>query len=235
MSSTIGNSIKVTLFGESHGEAVRGCHRFPARRRTHRPGGTGSLPRPPRPRGDGMPPSARRGTSPTSCPAWWMGSPAAPPSCAVFENGDTQSQEYLKNRFLPPARPWGLSQLYPAIRATATSGAAAIPPPGSPPPLPWREASPSSFLARRGIQVQARLLSVGGVKDIPLTGAARLPSAPSRFGEGDPRPDPGGRRPDGRPHRRGPWGRGFHRRCGGVLCHRPARWPGRPHLRRSGK
>ena len=166
MSSTIGNSIKVTLFGESHGEAVGvvidslpagepidlgELEAFLARRA---PGGRYASQR-------------KERDIPHILSGLVDGVTCGSPLCAVFENGDTQSQEYLKNRFLP--RPghgdypnFIRHEGYSDVRGGGHSSARLTA------PLALAGGIAKQLLARRGIQVQARLLSVGGVKDIPL-------------------------------------------------------------------
>ena len=159
MSSTIGNSIKVTLFGESHGEAVGvvidslpagepidlgELEAFLARRA---PGGRYASQR-------------KERDIPHILSGLVDGVTCGSPLCAVFENGDTQSQEYLKNRFLP--RPghgdypnFIRHEGYSDVRGGGHSSARLTA------PLALAGGIAKQLLARRGIQVQARLLSVG--------------------------------------------------------------------------
>lgn len=166
MSSTIGNTIKVTLFGESHGEAVGVViDSLPAGQSIDLEELEGFLAR--RAPGGRYATQRKESDKPRILSGLVDGITCGSPLCAVFENGDTQPEEYLKHRFLP--RPghgdypnFIRHEGYSDVRGGGHSSARLTA------PLALAGGIAKQLLAQKGIRVQARLLSVGKVKDIPL-------------------------------------------------------------------
>lgn len=166
MSSIIGNSIHISIFGESHGQAVgvvidslpagepidlEELESFLARRA---PGGRYATQR-------------KESDRPRILSGLVDGITCGSPLCAMFENGDVKSEDYLKNRFLPRPGHGDYPNFvkydgYNDVRGGGHSSARLTA------PLVFAGGIAKQILARRGIEVHARLLSVGEVRDLPL-------------------------------------------------------------------
>ena len=166
MSSSFGKMLTVTIFGQSHGEAIGAVidglpagiqldfdeiERFMARRA---PGGAFS--------------TARRETDrPRILSGLCGGATCGAPLCAVSENGDRRSQDYEKLRDLP--RPMHAD--YPAF--IKYHGANDIRGGGQfsgrlTAPLCFAGAAAIQLLARKGVTVGAHIAAIHGVEDTPF-------------------------------------------------------------------
>lgn len=170
MSSTIGSRVRVTIFGQSHGEAI-GCviDGLPAGERIDLDALQAFLGR----RAPGRSPLAtarKEADNPRFLSGLVDGTTCGAPLCAIIENGDVRSQDYAALADLP--RPGHAD--YPArlrygdsvdLRGGGHfSGRLTA-------PLCIAGGIALQLLARKGITIGAHILSIAGISDEPFDSA----------------------------------------------------------------
>ena len=166
MSSSCGKMLTVTIFGQSHGEAIGAVidglpagirldfdeiERFMARRA---PGGAFS--------------TARRETDrPRILSGLCGGMTCGAPLCAVIENGDRRSQDYEKLRDLPRPMHADYSAFVTYQGANDIRGGGQFSGRLTA-PLCFAGAAAIQLLARKGVMVGAHIAAIHGVEDAPF-------------------------------------------------------------------
>lgn len=166
MSSSFGKMLTVTIFGQSHGEAIGAVidglpagirldfdeiERFMARRA---PGGAFSTTR-------------RETDRPRILSGLCGGVTCGAPLCAVIENGDRRSQDYEKLRDLPRPMHADYSAFVKYHGANDIRGGGQFSGRLTA-PLCFAGAAAIQLLARKGVMVGAHIAAIHGVEDAPF-------------------------------------------------------------------
>ncbi len=164
MSSEIGSRVKLSIFGESHGEMI-GCtlHNLPAGEEIDMDEVCAQMAR----RAPGNDPTAtarKESDMPTVVSGFYAGKTTGTPLTAVIKNENTRSGDYVAQLAVP--RP-GHADYTGMVRY---NGAADIRGGGHfsgrlTAPLTFAGAVCRQILARRGVMIGAHILEIGGVRD----------------------------------------------------------------------